>query len=207
MIIIPAIDLKGGQCVRLAQGQMDKATVYAQDPVAMARRWEALGARRIHLVDLDGAVSGEPVHRDTIRDIRSAVSVRLEVGGGIRTIGAVQDYLSGGIDYVILGSAAIKNPQLLAECCCRFPGRIIVGLDARDGLVSTEGWTESTPLHAVDCAQRLDAAAVAAIIYTDIARDGMLTGPNLAGTIKLARATAIPVIASGGISSLMDISP
>lgn len=205
MIIIPAIDLKGGQCVRLAQGQMDKATVYSPDPVAIARGWAALGARRIHLVDLDGAVTGEPVHADLIRDIRSAVPVRLEVGGGIRTISTVQAYLSAGVDYVILGSAAIKNPELLAESCRRFPGRIIVGIDARDGMVSIEGWTETTPLRAVDCAQRLNAAAVAAIIYTDISRDGMLTGPNIESTVRLARATTIPVIASGGVSSLRDI--
>jgi len=205
MIIIPAIDLKGGQCVRLAQGQMDSATVYSQDPVAMARHWEALGARRIHLVDLDGAVSGQPVHRDIVKSIRAAVSVSLEVGGGIRTIMAVEAYLSAGIDYVILGSAAIKNPELLAESCRHFPGRIIVGLDARDGTVSLEGWTEATPLQVIDCVQRFDAQAVAAIIYTDIARDGMLSGPNIASTVGLAQATPIPVIASGGVSTLRDI--
>ncbi len=205
MIVIPAIDLKDGQCVRLARGEMDQATVYSPDPAEVARRWEDMGARRLHIVDLDGAVSGVPKNRGRIRAIRAAVSMELELGGGIRDLDTIEAYLDLGVDSIILGTAAIKDPALREESCKKFSGRIIIGIDARDGMVSVQGWTEDTRTPAVDFARKLDPGAVAAIIFTDISRDGMLTGPNIESTAELARAVSIPVIASGGVSGLEDI--
>lgn len=205
MLIIPAIDLKEGQCVRLSQGQMDRATVYSQNPAEVARRWESAGAQRLHIVDLDGAISGKPKNRDVIRSIRSAVSMQIELGGGIRDIDTIDEYLSAGIDNIILGTAAIKNPELLEKSCKMFPGKIIIGIDARNDKVSVQGWTEKTEMSAIDFAQQLDSSAVSAIIFTDIKRDGMLVGPNIESTAQLAKAVAIPVIASGGVSCIEDI--
>ncbi len=205
MLIIPAIDLKQGQCVRLSQGKMDQSTVYSADPAEVARQWESMGARRLHIVDLDGALSGEPKNRDAIKSIRSAVTMTIELGGGIRDVETIEDYLSAGVDKVILGTAAIKNPVLLEESCKRFSSRIIIGIDARDGMVSVQGWTENTETSAVDFAKQLDSQAVSAIIFTDISRDGMLTGPNIESTVQLAEAVSIPVIASGGVSCMKDL--
>ena len=205
MIIIPAIDLKGGQCVRLSQGEMGRATVYSDDPAEVARRWQSLGAQRLHIVDLDGAVSGEPKNRVAVKSIRSCVSMQIELGGGIRNISTIEEYLSAGVDYIILGTAAIKNPGFLEESCKNFAGKIIIGIDARGGMLSVQGWTENTAIRAVDFAQQLDRSAVAAIIFTDISRDGMLTGPNIESTAQLAQAVTIPVIASGGVSCMADI--
>jgi len=205
MIIIPAIDLKDGKCVRLARGEMDQSTVYSDNPAEMARRWEQCGAERLHIVDLDGAVAGVPSNSDAISRIREAVSMKIELGGGIRTIQTAANYLDLGIDYIILGTAAVKDPALLEQCCTKHPGSIIVGIDARDGMVSVRGWTEDTRTSAVAFAASLDPAAVAAIIYTDISRDGMLTGPNIESTAALAGSISIPVIASGGVSCIDDI--
>lgn len=205
MLIIPAIDLKDRQCVRLSQGEMDQATVYSPNPAEVAKHWESLGARRLHIVDLDGAVSGEPQNKDVIKSIRSAVSMELELGGGIRDIQTIESYLGAGIDNIILGTAAIKNPELRKESCKKFPGKIIIGIDARNGLMSVQGWTENTNIQAIKFAQKLDSAEVTAIIFTDIYRDGMLTGPNIESIAQLAKAVTIPVIASGGVSCIQDI--
>lgn len=205
MLIIPAIDLKEGQCVRLSQGRMDDATVYSSDPVETALRWQSLGARRLHIVDLDGAVSGKPANTKVIEKICAAVSMDVELGGGIRDLQTVRQYISAGVDYVILGTAAIRDPALLASCCREYPGKIIIGIDARDGMVAVQGWTEKTEVRAVDFARTLDSDKIAAIVFTDIKRDGMLTGPNIESTEALARAVAIPVIASGGVSRIDDI--
>ena len=205
MIIIPAIDLKNGQCVRLSQGHMDRSTVYSGNPVEVAQKWQDMGATRLHIVDLDGAVSGSPANRAVIKSIRSAVTMQIELGGGIRDTATIDDYLEAGIDYIILGTAAIRDPALRDESCRRFPGRIIIGIDARQGMVSVQGWTEDTALEAVDFARQLDSTAVAAIIFTDISRDGMLSGPNIEATAGLARSVTIPVIASGGVSNISDI--
>ena len=205
MLIIPAIDLKEGQCVRLSQGQMDQATVYSHNPAEIARRWESTGARRIHIVDLDGAVSGKPKNKDIIKSIRSAISIPVQLGGGIRDIKTIDEYLSAGIDNIILGTAAIKNPGLLEESCKRFPDKIIIGIDARNGKVSVQGWTEKTEMGTLHFAQQLDSSAISAIIFTDIKRDGMLVGPNIESTAQLAKAVTIPIIASGGVSCIEDI--
>jgi len=205
MLIIPAIDLKQGQCVRLSQGRMDDATVYSSDPVETALRWQSLGARRLHIVDLDGAVSGKPVNSRVIEKICSAVNMDVELGGGIRDLQTVRQYISAGVDYVILGTAAVRDPALLAACCADYPGKIIIGIDARDGMVAVQGWTEETALRAVDFARTLDSTKVSAIVFTDIKRDGMLTGPDIESTAALARAVTIPVIASGGVSRIDDI--
>ena len=205
MIIIPAIDLKGGQCVRLSQGDMDRATVYSENPAEMAKTWQSMGAQRIHVVDLNGAVSGQPKNRDAIIAIVSAVSVPVQLGGGIRDIEAIKEYFSCGIDRVILGTAAIKDPLFLEESCRTWPGRIIVGIDATDGMVCVQGWTEKTALSVVDLVKKIEHLPLAAIVFTDIKRDGMLTGPNIESTALLARSTHIPVIASGGVSRIEDI--
>ncbi len=205
MIIIPAIDLKNGKCVRLSQGNMHQETVYSDNPVETALKWQSLGAQRLHIVDLDGAVSGTPHNREAIRHIHTAVDMHIEIGGGIRDLDTISAYLDDGIDSVILGTAAIKNPQLRNEACKKYPGRIIIGIDARDGKVSVQGWTEDTATSAIDFARELDPDAVSAIIFTDISRDGMLTGPNIESTVALARSMPIPVIASGGLASLDDI--
>ena len=205
MIIIPAIDLKGGQCVRLSQGDMDRATVYSENPAEMAKTWQSMGAQRIHVVDLDGAVSGQPKNRDAIVAIVSAVSVPVQLGGGIRGIETIKEYFSCGIDRVILGTAAIKNPLFLEESCRAWPGRIIVGIDATDGMVCVQGWTEKTAMSVVELVKKIEHLPLAAIVFTDIKRDGMLTGPNIESTALLARSTHIPVIASGGVSRIEDI--
>jgi len=205
MIIIPAIDLKNGKCVRLSQGEMHRETVYSDSPVETALKWQSLGARRLHIVDLEGAVSGTPHNREAIRDICAAVDMHVELGGGIRDLETITGYLDDGVDSVILGTAAIKDPELRRKACQQYPGRIIIGIDARDGMVSVQGWTEDTATSAIDFARELDPAAVEAIVFTDISRDGMLTGPNIESTVALARAVPIPIIASGGISALEDI--
>jgi phosphoribosylformimino-5-aminoimidazole carboxamide ribotide isomerase len=205
MIIIPAIDLKGGQCVRLSQGDMDRATVYSENPAEMAKTWQSMCAQRIHVVDLNGAVSGQPKNRDAIIAIVSAVSVPVQLGGGIRDIETIKEYFSCGIDRVILGTAAIKNPLFLEESCRAWPGRIIVGIDATDGMVCVQGWTEKTAMSVVDLVKKIEHLPLAAIVFTDIKRDGMLTGPNIESTAQLARSTHIPVIASGGVSRIEDI--
>lgn len=207
MLIIPAIDLKDGHCVRLKQGVMTDATVFSEDPAAMARHWLEQGARRLHLVDLNGAFAGKPVNEKAIKAITDAVGdeIPVQLGGGIRDLDTIERYLDDGISYVILGTAAVKNPGFLHEACDAFPGHIIVGLDARDGKVAVEGWSKVTGHDVVDLARKFEGYGVEAIIYTDIGRDGMLTGVNVEATVRLARELSIPVIASGGITSLEDI--
>ena len=207
MLIIPAIDIKDGQCVRLKQGDMSGATVFSEDPAAMARHWKEQGAKRLHLVDLNGAVAGKPKNESTIKKITNAMGddVPVQLGGGIRDLDTVERYLDDGITYVIIGTAAVKNPGFLHDACGAFPGHIIVGLDARDGKVATDGWSKMTGHDVIDLAKKFEDYGAEAIIYTDIGRDGMLTGFNIEATLKLAQAIKIPVIASGGMSSLKDI--
>jgi phosphoribosylformimino-5-aminoimidazole carboxamide ribotide isomerase len=205
MIIIPAIDLKEGKCVRLEQGLMDKATVYSDDPATTARHWESLGAELLHVVDLDGAFAGLPKNQDAIKAIRAAIKIPIEVGGGIRDLETIRTLVTIGIDRIILGTAAVENPDFVREACAAFPGRIIVGIDAKDGMVAIKGWAEVTAVTAVELAKQMQEHGVIAIIYTDIRRDGMLTGPNLEATKALAEALHIPVIASGGVHTMKDI--
>ena len=207
MLIIPAIDLKDGQCVRLKQGEMDKATVFSSDPAAMAKKWIDSGARRLHLVDLNGAFAGKPVNEAAIRSIVEAVGdeIPVQLGGGIRDLETIERYLDDGITYVIIGSAAVKTPGFLHDACNAFPGHIIVGLDAKDGMVAVEGWSKVTHHEVVDLAQRFQDYGVEAVVYTDIGRDGMLSGVNVEATVRLAQSLTIPVIASGGITNLDDI--
>ncbi|MFA5081476.1 MAG: 1-(5-phosphoribosyl)-5-[(5-phosphoribosylamino)methylideneamino]imidazole-4-carboxamide isomerase [Hydrogenophilaceae bacterium] len=207
MIVIPAIDLKDGQCVRLRQGEMDSATVFSEDPAAMARRWVESGARRLHLVDLNGAFAGKPVNEGAIKAITDAVGeeIPVQLGGGIRDLDTIERYLDDGIRYVIIGSAAVKNPGFLHDACNAFPGHVIVGLDAKDGMVAVEGWSKVTHHEVVDLAKRFEGYGVEAVVYTDIGRDGMLSGVNVEATVRLAQALTIPVIASGGITNLDDI--
>src|SRR5574338_1620337 len=207
MLLIPAIDLKDGHCVRLKQGEMEDATVFSEDPVAMARHWVEQGARRLHLVDLNGAFAGKPKNEAVIKEIVREVSdeIPVQLGGGIRDLDTIERYLDDGISYVIIGTAAVKNPGFLHDACYAFPGHIIVGLDARDGKVATDGWSKMTGHDVVDLARKFEDYGVEAIIYTDIGRDGMLTGVNIAATASLARELKIPVIASGGIAVLGDI--
>jgi len=205
MLIIPAIDLKEGKCVRLQQGLMDKATVYGEDPGAMAKHWQDQGAELLHVVDLNGAFAGVPKNLDAIKAIRKAVTMTIEVGGGIRDLATIESLASIGIERIILGTAAIENPQFVQEACATFPGRIIVGIDAKEGLVAIKGWAEVTSVKAVDLALRMQDHGVIAIIYTDIKRDGMLSGPNIEATRDLAKALHIPVIASGGVHTMKDI--
>ncbi len=200
--ILPAIDLKGGQCVRLRQGRMDDATVYGSDPAAQARGWVDQGAEWLHLVDLDGAFAGEPKNLESITAILKAVDAKVEVGGGIRDLDRIKTYLDAGVTRVILGSAAVKHPELVTQAARAYPGRIVVGIDAVKGAVAIAGWAEVTDVSAVELARRMAGEGAAAIIYTDIDRDGMQTGVNVAATAAVAQAAGIPVIASGGISSL-----
>ncbi|MEE9591395.1 MAG: 1-(5-phosphoribosyl)-5-[(5-phosphoribosylamino)methylideneamino]imidazole-4-carboxamide isomerase [Thermodesulfobacteriota bacterium] len=206
MLIIPAIDLKGGRCVRLAQGRMDAETVYSEDPVDVARGWEERGANLIHLVDLDGAVEGAPKNIEVIKKIIYSISIDVQVGGGIRDVETVQNYLKEPrVKRVIIGTAAYNNPALIERLCKEFPGRIAVGIDARDGMVAIKGWVEVTEQKGVDLARRLEGIGVSCIVYTDIARDGMLVGPNVKAIKEMAYTVDIPVIASGGMSTLRDI--
>ncbi|HEY6837222.1 MAG TPA: 1-(5-phosphoribosyl)-5-[(5-phosphoribosylamino)methylideneamino]imidazole-4-carboxamide isomerase [Geobacteraceae bacterium] len=205
MIVIPAIDLKEGKCVRLEQGLMEKDTVFCDDPAAQAREWQRQGGELLHIVDLDGAFAGVPRNRAAIEAIVAGVSIPTQLGGGIRDLATIEAYLSLGVDRVILGTAAQRTPALVGEACRQFPGRIVVGIDAKNGLVAVQGWAEVTDVRAAELARRFEGDGVAAIIYTDIARDGMMGGPNIAATKELAEAIAIPVIASGGVSSLRDI--
>ena len=205
MIVIPAIDLKDGKCVRLEQGLMERDTVFNDNPGAQARAWQDQGAELLHIVDLDGAFAGEPKNRAAIEAIVSAVSIPTQLGGGIRDIATIEAYLALGISRVIIGTAAQRNPELVKEACLKFPGRIVVGIDAKNGMVAVQGWAEVTGITAVDLARKFEGFGVAAIIYTDISRDGMLQGPNLEATRQLAESISIPVIASGGLSTLQDI--
>ncbi len=205
LTLYPAIDLKDGVCVRLRRGDMDEATVYADDPAEQARSFQSAGSAWLHVVDLNGAFAGRPVNAAAVRAILEAATVPVQLGGGIRDLAAIEMWLSAGITRVILGSAAVKNPILVHQACKSFPGRIAVGIDARNNMVATEGWAETSSLPAGDLARRVEDAGVAAIIYTDIARDGMLCGPNLEQTRTLADALKIPVIASGGVGGLDDL--
>ncbi|CAH2031843.1 1-(5-phosphoribosyl)-5-[(5-phosphoribosylamino)methylideneamino]imidazole-4-carboxamide isomerase [Trichlorobacter ammonificans] len=205
MIVIPAIDLKEGKCVRLEQGEMDRDTVFSDNPAEQALKWQQAGAELLHLVDLDGAFAGEPKNKGAIEAILAAISIPAQLGGGIRDIATIEAYLSLGLSRVIIGTAAQRNPELVVEACRKFPGRIVVGIDAKNGMVAVQGWAEVTGITAVDLARKFEDCGVSAIIYTDISRDGMMAGPNIEATRALAEAIAIPVIASGGVSSLADI--
>jgi phosphoribosylformimino-5-aminoimidazole carboxamide ribotide isomerase len=207
MLLIPAIDLKDGHCVRLKQGDMDQATTFGEDPAEIARGWLKKGARRLHLVDLNGAFAGKPQNFAAIRAILRAVGddIPVQLGGGIRDLDTIEKYIDGGLRYVIIGTAAVKNPGFLKDACTAFGGHIIVGLDARDGKVATDGWSKLTGHEVVDLARKFEDWGVESIVYTDIGRDGMLTGINVDATVKLAQALHIPVIASGGLSSIGDI--
>jgi phosphoribosylformimino-5-aminoimidazole carboxamide ribotide isomerase len=205
VIVIPAIDLKDGKCVRLEQGLMERDTVFNDNPGAQARAWQDQGAELLHIVDLDGAFAGEPKNKEAIEAIVRAVSIPTQLGGGIRDMTTIEAYLSLGIGRVIIGTAAQRNPELVKEACEKFPGRIVVGIDAKDGMVAVQGWAEVTGITAVELAKKFEGFGVSAIIYTDISRDGMLQGPNLEATKQLAESITIPVIASGGLSTLQDI--
>ncbi|MFZ5487806.1 MAG: 1-(5-phosphoribosyl)-5-[(5-phosphoribosylamino)methylideneamino]imidazole-4-carboxamide isomerase [Pseudomonadota bacterium] len=207
MLLIPAIDLKDGHCVRLVQGDMDQSTTFGEDPAAMARKWVDLGARRLHLVDLNGAFAGVPKNYGAIKAILKEVGddVPVQSGGGIRDLDTIEKYIDGGLRYVIIGTAAVKNPGFLRDACSAFGGHIIVGLDAKDGKVATDGWSKLTGHEVVDLAKKFEDWGVESIIYTDIGRDGMLTGINVEATVRLAQALTIPVIASGGLSGMEDI--
>lgn len=206
LLIIPAIDLKDGKCVRLRQGRMEKATVFSDDPVATAKRWIDAGARRLHIVDLNGAIAGEPVNAAAVEEIVKTFSdLPVQVGGGIRDEETIQTYLDCGVRYVILGTKAVNAPHFVSDVCAEFPGRIIVGLDAKDGKVAIDGWSKLSGHDVIDLAKRYQNEGVEAIVYTDIGRDGMMSGVNVEATKRLADSISIPVIASGGISSLEDI--
>ena len=205
MILFPAIDLKGGACVRLVRGDMASATVFNDDPAAQARHFAELGFSWLHVVDLDGAFAGHSVNGEAVQAIRRAVDLKIQLGGGIRDRAAIDYWLGLGIDRVVLGTAALRDPALVREAAAAYPGRIVVGIDARDGHVAVEGWAETSEMTALELARRFEDVGVAAIIYTDIARDGVLAGLNLDATAALARATSIPVIASGGLASIDDV--
>ncbi|MAT66200.1 MAG: 1-(5-phosphoribosyl)-5-[(5-phosphoribosylamino)methylideneamino]imidazole-4-carboxamide isomerase [Gammaproteobacteria bacterium] len=206
MLLIPAIDLKDGQCVRLRQGRMDDATVFSKDPVEVAQRWVDAGARRLHLVDLNGAFAGQPVNAGVIQRIAERFpELPIQVGGGIRDEDTVQTYLDAGVQYVIIGTKAVSTPHFINDLCMEFPGHIIVGLDARDGKVAIDGWSKLSNHDVIDMAQRFERDGVEAIVYTDISRDGMMEGVNVDATVKLAQSITIPVIASGGVTNIEDI--
>ena len=205
MILFPAIDLKDGQCVRLKLGEMDQATVFNDDPAAQALAFERQGFEYLHIVDLNGAFAGKPVNGAAVEAILKSIAIPAQLGGGIRDLATIEQWLSRGLARVILGTAAVREPALVHAACKAFPGRIAVGIDAKGGRVAVEGWAETSTLTAIDLARRFEDAGVAAIIYTDIDRDGILAGLNFAGTAELARATSIPVIASGGLASLEDV--
>ncbi len=203
--LYPAIDLKNGECVRLQQGDMDRVTVFNKDPAAQARQWEAAGFRYLHLVDLDGAFAGKPANVAAVKAIRAAITLPIQLGGGIRDEATIESWLDAGISRVILGTIAVRNPDLVKAAAKRWPGRVVVGIDARAGRVAVEGWAEASDLDAIDLARKFVDAGVAAIVYTDIDRDGLLKGVNVAATAALARAVPIPVIASGGLAGIEDL--
>ncbi len=206
MIVIPAIDLKDGQCVRLRQGLMEDSTVFSDDPLAMAQRWVDAGAKRLHLVDLNGAFAGEPVNGDAVTQIAKAFpDLPVQIGGGIRNAETIEFYLNAGVEYVIIGTQAVKEPAFVTAMCQQFPGHIIVGIDAKAGMVATEGWAEVSSVKATDLALQFAADGVSAIVYTDIARDGMMSGVNIDATVELAETSKLPVIASGGVTNMDDI--
>ena len=207
MLLIPALDLKDGHCVRLKQGDMDQSTTFSEDPAQMALKWVDQGARRLHLVDLNGAFAGKPQNYNAIRSILKAVGedTPVQLGGGIRDLDTIEKYIDGGIRYIIIGTAAVKNPGFLKDACSAFGGHIIVGLDAKDGKVATDGWSKLTGHEVVDLGKKFEDYGVESIIYTDIGRDGMLSGINVEATVRLAQALSIPVIASGGLSNMADI--
>lgn len=206
MLIIPAIDLKDGKCVRLRQGRMEDDTVFSDDPVSMAKRWVDAGARRLHLVDLNGAFEGVPVNGGVVRAITQAFpDLPVQVGGGIRDAETIESYLKAGVEYCIIGTKAVREPEFVERVCKQFPGHIIVGIDAKDGMVAVEGWAEISDVKAVNLARRFENAGVSAIVYTDISRDGMMQGVNAEATAALAESISIPVVASGGITNMDDI--
>jgi phosphoribosylformimino-5-aminoimidazole carboxamide ribotide isomerase len=207
VLIIPAIDLKDGRCVRLQQGDMSTATVFGDDPVAMARHWAAQGARRLHVVDLNGAVAGRPKNEKVIREMIKAVgdALPIQLGGGIRDLDTIESYIDAGVTYVVIGTAAVKNPGFLSDASYAFPGHIIAGLDAKDGKVAVEGWSKMTGHDVVDLAKKYEEYGIEALVYTDIGRDGMMSGINIEATFKLAQAIKIPLIASGGLNSIKDV--
>lgn len=205
MILYPAIDIKAGQCVRLVQGDMDRATTYNPDPVDQARAWERAGFSWIHIVDLDGAVGGAPVNAHAVRNILESVNIPVQLGGGIRTLAQVEHWLEAGVSRVILGTAAVRDPDMARQACATFPGQIVLGLDTRGAYVAVDGWTELSDLPALALAREMEDAGIAAIIHTDIERDGTGEGVNLSGTRDLARAVKVPVIASGGVGGLDDL--
>ncbi len=207
MIIIPAIDIKDGHCVRLRQGVMENATVFSEDPVAMARQWKKLGARRLHVVDLDGAVAGKPKNEEVVRAIVQELGddVPVQLGGGIRDLDTVERYLDDGVSFIIIGTAAVKTPGFLHDACYAFPGHVMVALDAKDGKIAVEGWSKMTRHDVIDLAKKFEDYGVEAIIYTDIGRDGMLSGVNVDATVELAKHLSVAVIASGGITNLDDV--
>ncbi|HEX5093521.1 MAG TPA: 1-(5-phosphoribosyl)-5-[(5-phosphoribosylamino)methylideneamino]imidazole-4-carboxamide isomerase [Burkholderiales bacterium] len=207
MLIIPAIDLKDGRCVRLKQGDMASATVFSEDPVATAKHWAAQGARRLHVVDLNGAVAGRPKNEKVIREMVKAVgdAMPIQLGGGIRDLDTIESYIDAGIAYIIIGTAAVKNPGFLSDASYAFPGHIIAGLDAKEGKVAVDGWSKMTGHDVVDLAKKYEDFGIEALVYTDIGRDGMMTGINLEATLKLAQAIKTPIIASGGLNSLKDV--
>jgi len=207
MLLIPAIDLKDGHCVRLRQGDMSESTIFSDNPAAMARRWIDAGARRLHLVDLNGAFAGKPVNEAAVKAILAEVGdeIPVQLGGGIRDLDTIERYLDDGLSYIIIGTAAVKNPGFMRDACSAFGGHIIVGLDAKDGKVATDGWSKMSGHEVIDLAQKFEAYGVESIIYTDIGRDGMMSGVNIEATVRLAQALSVPVIASGGLNSLDDI--
>ena len=207
MLLIPAIDLKDGHCVRLKQGDMDQSTTFGEDPGAMARKWVDAGARRLHLVDLNGAFAGQPKNKAAIQSILAEVGadIPVQLGGGIRDLDTIERYIDAGLEYVIIGTAAVKNPGFLKDACSAFAGHIIVGLDAKDGKVATDGWSKLTKHDILDIARKFEDYGCESIIYTDIGRDGMLSGINIEATVRLAQALSIPVIASGGLAGMADI--
>jgi phosphoribosylformimino-5-aminoimidazole carboxamide ribotide isomerase len=205
MIIFPAIDLKNGHCVRLYKGDMDQATIFNDNPAAQAREFESQGFKYLHVVDLDGAVSGNSVNEKSVKEILSAVKIPVQLGGGIRTIAAIEKWIALGVSRVILGTVAAKNPELVIEACKKFPGKIVVGIDAKHGMVATEGWVETSEITALDLAKKFENSGVAAIVYTDVSRDGALEGVDIEGTKHLAENLSIPVIASGGVASMRDV--
>ena len=205
MIVIPAVDLKDGRCVRLSQGRMDQETIYSENPVEMAKCWESKGAERVHVVDLNGAVRGRPVHSLLIEEIAKSLHIPIEVGGGIRDLETIESYLSMGVRWVIFGTVALSNRSLIEEACRRFPGRVILAIDGKRGRVAIQGWNEVVPLEVVDLVKQFEGMDLSAIIFTDIERDGMGTGINSEVTRALSRSISIPVIASGGVSRIEDI--